>query len=141
MATATTTQEIDMTTYTLKNIKTCEWASEETTCFEATLYIDGKSIGRVHNEGCGGAHFYDFRTTNNSLDAIIDELLDQHYIVKDAKAFRNRLAKKYPASADEITIYSYGNSLRCCLNQEHVNALLEEDPTAVIAPTVATITR
>ena len=130
-----------MTTYILKNVKTCEWASEETTCFEATLYMDGKSIGRVHNEGCGGAHFYDFRTTDNSLDSIVDDLLDQHYIVKDAKAFRNRLVKKYPASADQITIYSYGNSLRCCLNEEHVIALLAEDATAVIAPTVATITR
>jgi len=138
----TTTQDTTtMTTYTLKNVKICEWASEETTCFEATLYIDGKSIGRVHNEGCGGAHFYDFRTTNDSLDEIIDELIDQHYIVKDAKAFRNRLIKKYPASADQITIYSYDNSLRCCLNDQHVTELLAEYPTAVIAPTVVTLTR
>ena len=137
----TTHDTTTTTTYTLKNVKICEWASEETTCFEATLYIDGKSIGRVHNEGCGGAHFYDFRTTNDSLDEIVDELLDQHYIVKDVKAFRNKIAKQYPAYADQIIVYRYENSLRCCLSSDQVSGLLAEHPTAVIAPTVVTVTR
>ena len=38
----------------LKNIKHAEFASEETNCFEATLYVDGKRFALVSNEGRGG---------------------------------------------------------------------------------------
>ena len=38
----------------LKSIKVLERASEETTCFEAVLYVDGKKEGVVSNEGRGG---------------------------------------------------------------------------------------
>lgn len=44
----------------LKNIKHYESMSEETYCFEANLYVDGKKIGRVSNRGQGGCHDYDF---------------------------------------------------------------------------------
>ena len=38
----------------LKNIKYSEFASEETNCYEATIYIDGKKVGTVSNSGKGG---------------------------------------------------------------------------------------
>ena len=38
----------------LKNIKVSTFMSQETHCFEASLYIDGKRIGKVWNEGHGG---------------------------------------------------------------------------------------
>lgn len=41
-------------TFTLKNIKTCDFMSEETVCFEANLYCDGKLLARVSNDGHGG---------------------------------------------------------------------------------------
>ena len=44
----------------LKNIKHYEGMSEETFCFEASLCVNGKKIGRVSNRGCGGCHDYDF---------------------------------------------------------------------------------
>tara|TARA_R100001126_G_scaffold99413_2_gene74974 strand:- start:2994 stop:3542 length:549 start_codon:yes stop_codon:yes gene_type:complete len=44
----------------LKNIKHYESMSEETYCFEANLYVDGKKVGRVSNRGKGGCHDYDF---------------------------------------------------------------------------------
>lgn len=44
---------------TLKNIKVLEAASDETLCFEASMYFDGKRVAIVHNEGHGGCHFYD----------------------------------------------------------------------------------
>ena len=38
----------------LKNIKYSAFASEETNCYEATIYIDGKKVGHVKNSGTGG---------------------------------------------------------------------------------------
>ncbi len=38
----------------LKNIKHAAFASEETNCYRASLYVDGKKIGEVSNEGRGG---------------------------------------------------------------------------------------
>lgn len=38
----------------LNNIKHAEFASQETNCYEATIYIDGKREGLVSNDGQGG---------------------------------------------------------------------------------------
>lgn len=40
----------------LRNVKHAAFASEETYCFEATVYIDGVKAGSVSNDGQGGAH-------------------------------------------------------------------------------------
>lgn len=45
-------------TFTLKKVQICDFMSEETTCFQANLYCDGKLLAQVHNEGHGGATFY-----------------------------------------------------------------------------------
>jgi len=39
----------------LKNIKHAEFASQETNCYEAVIYINGKRAGLVSNDGQGGA--------------------------------------------------------------------------------------
>ena len=39
----------------LKNIKHTSWASEETHCYQASLYVDGKPVAIVSNDGRGGA--------------------------------------------------------------------------------------
>ena len=41
----------------LKNIKHSEFASQETHCYEATLYIDGKRVAIVGNDGHGGCDY------------------------------------------------------------------------------------
>lgn len=38
----------------LKNIKVVESLSDETNCFTATVYVDGKKIGELSNRGHGG---------------------------------------------------------------------------------------
>jgi len=38
----------------LKNIKHTSWASEETHCYQASLYVDGKPLAIVSNDGHGG---------------------------------------------------------------------------------------
>ena len=45
----------------VKNVKIHDELSEETTCFSATLYIDGKQVATVTNRGQGGAHEYGFK--------------------------------------------------------------------------------
>ena len=42
----------------LKNIKINQAFSEETTCFKADLYIDGKKVGYASNDGRGGCTDY-----------------------------------------------------------------------------------
>lgn len=89
-------------TITLKNVRRFPSMSEETECFEATVYVDGKKAGRVSNRGTGGSHTYDFNTralddalraaavkrtlgegeeaitVDLDLDLAIDEALDRH---------------------------------------------------------------
>jgi len=52
----------------LKSIKICQFASEETLCFEAKGFVNGKAAFTVHNEGHGGS---------NSYHALDRDLLEQ----------------------------------------------------------------
>ena len=56
----------------LKNIKVMEQLSEETRCYTASVYLDGKRIGQVSNRGHGGCDEYDF---HRDLAARMDEFL------------------------------------------------------------------
>ena len=42
----------------LKNIKYSDFASEETNCYQASLYLDGKKIAVVSNDGRGGCDYF-----------------------------------------------------------------------------------
>lgn len=44
----------------LKNVRINNRISEETTCFSASLWIDGKKAADVMNRGCGGDNEYHF---------------------------------------------------------------------------------
>ena len=60
----------------LKNIKHFESMSEETLCFNANLYVDGKKVGAVSNRGHGGCHHYEFDTkTQQELNRWCEENL------------------------------------------------------------------
>lgn len=41
----------------LKNVKYAAFASEETACFEASIWVDGKKAGSVRNDGHGGPNW------------------------------------------------------------------------------------
>ena len=43
----------------IKGLKTAEFASEETLCFEASIYVDGIRAFIAHNDGRGGCNMYD----------------------------------------------------------------------------------
>ena len=44
-------------TFELKNIKTCDFMSEETVCFQGDLYCDNKFLCTCENDGHGGCTF------------------------------------------------------------------------------------
>lgn len=52
----------------LKNVKHAGFASQETDCFEASVYIDGVRAGTVSNEGHGGANRYQPHDLQTKLD-------------------------------------------------------------------------
>lgn len=41
----------------LKDVKYAAFASEETACFEASIWVDGKQAGSVRNDGHGGPNW------------------------------------------------------------------------------------
>jgi len=47
---------------TLKAVKIHQDMSEETLCFSASLYWNGKKAGSVSNRGCGGSNDYYYET-------------------------------------------------------------------------------
>lgn len=94
---------------TVKNVKVAEFASEETLCFEASLYVNGKRAAVVSNDGHGGSHSYhvidraafaqaeaaaagaDLPFDFERLDQLVDNLVGDY---EEQKRLR-RLAKRY----------------------------------------------
>jgi hypothetical protein len=91
---------------TLKSIKVLESRSEETHCYTANVYFDGKKIAEVGNGGHGACddyyptnkagadkmqeyiktlpdHVYDFGNVPASLDYICSEAINDWYAKKD----------------------------------------------------------
>lgn len=58
----------------LKNFKHSEFASQETHCFEADVWLDGRKIGHVSNEGSGGPNYYDPPSIEKILTEIANPL-------------------------------------------------------------------
>ena len=53
----------------LRNIKHAAFASQETNCFEATIYVDGVKAGDARNDGHGGCTFIEPRSLNDRIEA------------------------------------------------------------------------
>lgn len=79
----------------LKNIKVSERLSDETTCFSATIYIDGKRAGEVVNRGCGGPNEYAFpdRELHKQFDAFCESLppTEEYALPMDADLYLDNL--------------------------------------------------
>lgn len=58
----------------LRGIKHSAFASEETPCFGATVYLDGEKAGTVSNHGRGGACLFFPITLKDRLDAYASTL-------------------------------------------------------------------
>lgn len=89
----------------LKNIQHAAFASEETYCFDATVYIDGVKSGTVGNDGHGGCHKWSSNALQERIDAealarkpeetfepgdgLINDLFIDWLIAKDLKRAMN----------------------------------------------------
>lgn len=92
----------------LKNVKYAAFASQETPCFSATIYIDGVKAAVVDNSGQGGPNDYHpwqvqerineyaktlpkisigegYPLMDQDCDSVIDDLLDQFLRDRDLK--------------------------------------------------------
>ena len=63
------TQSEIVTRLTLKSFKPIASMSQETVCFTANIYLDGKLIGEAANEGHGGCTFVHFVNANAEATA------------------------------------------------------------------------
>jgi hypothetical protein len=103
----------------LKNVKFSEFASEETNCFAADLYVDGKKVGYCKNDGHGGntwVHNLDMNTVNkfreveeycktlpgikfggalfpSNLENVVDKLFEEWLEEKNKKRMQKKLEK------------------------------------------------
>ena len=63
----------------LKNIKHTAWASEETHCYQATLYVDGVKWGIVSNAGHGGCdNFYGENKSYNDIKELNSRIAETY---------------------------------------------------------------
>jgi hypothetical protein len=110
-------------TIELKNVKFSEWNSEETNCFQALVYFNGKRVGMASNEGRGGCtwvrptdndddykafvayceatkeeQYYDTFTT---IDDLFEEWLEAHYAKKDKARMQREFDKGICYTKDE----------------------------------------
>jgi hypothetical protein len=88
---------------TLKNFKHAAFASQETYCFQATVYVDGIKVGVASNEGHGGCTFIHFDNAHRGKftqeqESKMEEAVDSecHKLVceKQDKAILNSVKKK-----------------------------------------------
>jgi hypothetical protein len=120
-----------MTTFTIKNVKIAEFASEETLCFEGTLYVDGECYGHVSNTGQGGPNSYESLETERSLseivkaadikveaydtvltkdlDWIVSDLVNEYEMIKEARAWKRKVAKKNNYDLDSLRVFHIGD--------------------------------
>lgn len=98
---------------TLKNVKYSDFMSEETLCFEAAVYIDGKKMGVATNEGHGGeTRFYPYelqRTINEyaktlpklEVKGFEDKETGEPFMLEqDAETIVNGLMEEWLAAKD-----------------------------------------
>jgi hypothetical protein len=76
----------------LKGLKVARFMSEETTCFTATVYIDGKKAGEARNDGHGGPTMIHPAQLRDTLDCWASNLPEvvTDMIGDDGKPFTYR---------------------------------------------------
>jgi hypothetical protein len=101
----------------LKAIKHSEFASEETNCYQANLYVDGKKIGIVGNDGHGGCDYaHADEGKREALQAVEAYCAALPIIVTDL-----------PAHKGEEGNFSYPNSLESVCGDIVTNWLITRD--------------
>lgn len=147
----------------LKNIKFSEFASEETNCYQASIYIDGKKVGEVSNSGKGGCdNIYPYEVENRinlyaktlpvvklgfndpqtgkpfecpqSAETIFGDLLDDYLMGKDLKkAFKSKILFVRDSQVWE-TKRMDANTLKFTLGKEKLKENLKAEEVLNLLP-------
>jgi len=102
----------------LKNVKHADFASQETHCYSASVWVDGKRIGTVENDGRGGSDLFegdqaaykladDYCKTKgewHNLEGECCDLVNRWLMARDLK----RMLKKRILFAKEGRIFEIG---------------------------------
>ena len=145
----------------LKNLKHAEFASHETNCFEATVWLNGKRAFFASNDGRGGADYYaplenqdrgEFTSLLNDLINycltlpkwgsefggkddmdVTPEILIGNIIneMLDAKKLKKSLKKKV-LFVNENGIYQTGYRGNRKVDQNLIDMVKEENPDSII---------
>lgn len=103
--------------FEIKNLKHAGFASQETHCFEATLYVDGKKFCQVTNDGHGGCDNY---------YPVTGDLMKQNELYPKIRAINDELKKELlPCSWDETK--TIANDLEIVVGDLVNRALLLKD--------------
>ena len=138
----------------LKAIQYAAFSSEETSCYNANLYVDGRKIGTVGNDGHGGPdHFrgdraafaasdewckanlprwqHDERSFETDLEMRCAQLLNDWIAARDLKtAFRTKVVMRDPADGHLYTIKHRGRI------EATIDGIGKRHPGAVILNTL-----
>tara|TARA_R110002012_G_scaffold199952_2_gene368895 strand:- start:95 stop:598 length:504 start_codon:yes stop_codon:yes gene_type:complete len=145
----------------LKNLKHSEFASRETNCFEATVWINGKRAFYARNDGNGGADLYaplenqdrsEFTSLLNDLINhcltlpkwgsefggkdnmdVTPEILIGNLVndMLDAKKLKKSLKKKV-LFINENGIYQTGYGNKRPVDQNLIDMVKEENPDSIV---------
>ena len=96
----------------LKNVKHFPSGSQETNCFTANLYLDGKKIGSAENDGHGGCTFI-------------------HGDTKQIKAI-DSLIKRGPKIHSEVNNITFDNSIELVVDELLMKFLFEQETKKVL---------
>ncbi len=108
---------------TLKKIKHCKFASQETNNFAADLYVDGKPFALVHNEGTGGCDMHYKHDKNpQSYSEFNQELARIQKWHRENTTFKNQYDERGFTEGDlDITV---GEVLEAHLVEKEVKSLM-----------------
>ena len=107
------------TIVTIKNLKYSEFMSQETHCFEGTVYVDGERFCYARNDGHGGCDSYDpINRTDNLWESI--EALNKKLRAERADEFKTH--KRGDGSTFEI-----GPDFECLVCDAVTDALYLRD--------------
>jgi len=145
----------------LKNIKYAAFASKDSACYEATLYVDGKRFAYVSNAGHGGcdrqdpikpftykdirkleetiakeypkwgSEYGDGEEYDTNLEIVCGDLLNQWHVDKDVKRNLKKIA--FVKSPDEKEIYYLGTVAQAKSHGEQIRKqILRDYPKSII---------
>lgn len=120
--------------FELKNVKINKALSDETTCFSADLWADGKKVAGVVNRGHGGCHqFYwtqDGLDIENALNVLISE---QPPVVYPASDWAEEFSVAYELDHlidDLLDAHEKAKKLKAWCKKETLFRLVGDKPNA-----------